>query len=90
MIWRLIITPGAEHDFSRLSDPEKQRIKNELYTLADEEYPRKRLKKLKGNRDSPLYALRVGRFRIILILEDENMVIIVIEMGRRSTVYRKV
>lgn len=90
MIWRLIITPGAEHDFSRFSDRDKQRIKDELYALADEEYPRKKLKKLKGNRDSPLYALRVGMFRIILILEDENLVIIVIEMGRRSRIYRKI
>ncbi len=86
MTWRLVIAPGAEHDFANLDRADKQWIKDELYALADE--PRKHLKKLKGNRDLPLYSLRVGRYRVILIIEDDVLVIFVIEIGNRSSVYR--
>ncbi len=89
MIWRLVISPGAERDFKKLSKPEQQQIKDELYALADEPYPRSQVKRLKGHRDLPLYSLRAGRYRVIVAIEDDVMVIFVIEVGDRSTVYRK-
>ncbi|MBP2145386.1 mRNA interferase RelE/StbE [Methanofollis sp. W23] len=88
MIWRIVITPGAERDFTRFQLHEKQRIKNRLYQLAEEPHPRRHLKKLKGHQDSPLYSLRVGRFRILLALEDDTLVIIVIEIGDRRNIYK--
>jgi len=87
--WRLIIAPGAERDFSHLNKPDNIRIRDELYALAGEPQPGRRLKKLKEVRDLPLYALRVGHYRVILIIEDDTMVIVVIEIGDRSSIYRK-
>ena len=89
MIWRLIILPGAERDFNQIPDPDAQRIKEELYALADEPYPQSHVKKLKGHESSPLYSLRVGHYRVILAIEGNTMVIAVIEVGNRSNVYRK-
>ena len=89
MIWRLFILPGAERDFNQIPDTDAQRIKDELYALADEPYPRSHVRKLKGHQSSPLYSLRVGRYRVILAIEDNVMVITVIEIGKRSNVYRK-
>lgn len=89
MIWRLVISPGTERDFKKLAKPDQQQIKDELYALADEPYPRSHVKKLKGQRDIPLYSLRAGRYRIIMAIEDDVMVIFVIEVGDRSTIYRK-
>ena len=89
MIWRLIILPGAERDFNQIPDPDAQRIKEELYALADEPYPRSHVKKLKGHESSPLYSLRVGHYRVILTIEGNTMVIAVIEVGNRSNGYRK-
>ncbi|CCJ37507.1 plasmid stabilization system protein [Methanoculleus bourgensis MS2] len=89
MIWRLIITPTAERDIDRIPDPDAKRIKEELYALADEPYPRFYVKKLKGHPKSPLYSLRVGQYRVILAIENNVMVITVIEVGNRSNVYRK-
>jgi mRNA interferase RelE/StbE len=88
MIWRLAITPGAERDFRKIPRPDQQRIKDELFALADEAHPRSHVKKLKGQQDTPLYSLRVGRYRVILAIEDDIMVIFVIEVGDRSTIYR--
>jgi len=89
MIWQLIISPGAERDFNTHPKPEKQRIKDDLYARADKIQPRRDLKKLKGNRDLPIYSLSVGQYRVILSLNNDVMVIFVIEMGKRSSIYRK-
>ncbi len=89
MIWRVLFTPKAERDLKSLQKPEEQRIKDELTALAEEAYPRLHVKKMKGNQSIPVYSYRIGRFRIILTIEDDVMVIFVIEIGDRSTVYRK-
>lgn len=89
MIWRLFILPGAERDFSKIPDADARRIKDELYALADEPYPLSHVKKLKGHQSSPVYSFRVGQYRIILAIEGDRMVITVIELGNRSTIYRK-
>ena len=89
MIWRVFFTPKAERDLKRLSMPDEQRIKDELTALAEELYPRTHVKKLKGHQSIPIYSHRIGRFRIILTIEDDVMVIFVIEIGDRSTVSRK-
>jgi len=89
MIWRLIILPGAEGAFKQIPDADARRIRDELYALADEPYLLSHVKKLKGHQSSPVYSLRVGQYRIILAIEGDTMVIIVIEIGNRSAIYRK-
>lgn len=89
MIWRLIILPGAIRDIKRLPVADAQHIKDELYALAEEPYPRHYVKKLKGHQSTPLYSFRIGDYRIILTIEGNIMVITVIEIGNRSNVYRK-
>lgn len=66
-----------------------QGIKEELYALADEPHPKSYVKKIKGHSRSPLYSFRVGRYRAILIIEGNTMIITLVEVGNRSKVYRK-
>ncbi|RQD81345.1 MAG: type II toxin-antitoxin system RelE/ParE family toxin [Methanocalculus sp. MSAO_Arc2] len=87
MIWRVFFTPIAERELKRLSKPGIQRIKDELKALAEEAYPRHHVKKLKSHQNNPMYSYRVGRYRIILTIENGVMVIFVIEIGDRYTVY---
>lgn len=89
MNWRVVFTPKAERDFKRLPKADEQRIKDEMTALAEEPYPRVYVKKLKGHRSTPIYAHRVGQYRIILTIEGDVMVIFVIEVGNQSKVYRK-
>ncbi|EJG06749.1 plasmid stabilization system protein [Methanofollis liminatans DSM 4140] len=73
----------------RLPEADEQRIKDELMALADETYPHVHIKKLNGHPDAPVYALRAGQYRAILTIDGDIMVIFVIEVENRSTVYRK-
>jgi mRNA interferase RelE/StbE len=82
------LTSGAECDLRKIPKEDAKRIRDELVTLSQDQAPRNRVKKLKGSYDIPLYSFRVSHYRIILSIEDRNLVIFVIEIGDRSTVYR--
>jgi mRNA interferase RelE/StbE len=82
-------TPGAERDFKGIPRADARRIKEELVSLSQDQTPRSRVKKLKGQVDLPLYSFRVGNYRLILSIEDQDLVIFVLEIGHRRTVYRK-
>ena len=78
MICRVVFTPKAECDLKRLPIYEGKRINDELTALAEALYPCIHIKKLKGQESIPIYSHRIGRFRIILTIEDDVMVIFVI------------
>ena len=42
------------------------------------------IKRLKG---IPLYSLRTGKYRIIMSIEREKLVILVVDVGNRKNVY---
>ena len=42
------------------------------------------IKHLKG---IPLYSLRTGKYRVIMSIEREKLVILVVEVGNRKNVY---
>ncbi len=89
MIWRLLITAGAERDLNNIPEPDRKRIKDELYALADEPHPKSYVKKMKGHSRSPLYSFRVGQYRAILTIEGNTMIITLVEVGNQSKVYRR-
>ena len=88
MSYTVRLTSGAERDLRSIPKEDARRIKEELLSLSEEQSPRGRVKKLKGSFDIPLYSFRIGRYRVILSIEDRNLVIFVIEIGNRSAVYR--
>ncbi len=39
-------------------------------------------------RDSPYWRYRVGDYRILCVIEDEQVLVLVVELGHRREVYR--
>jgi len=63
-------------------------IAKSIYKKIDElkENPRgSQVKKLVGR---PYYRLRVGDYRIIFDIQEQNLVILIIEIGHRKKVYK--
>ena len=46
--------------------------------------PFRYVRRLKG---IPLYSLRTGKYRVIMSIERENLVILVVDVGNRKNVY---
>jgi mRNA interferase RelE/StbE len=90
MTFRLAIVPAAERDLARLDPPVARRIRAELLSLAGEADPRRHVRRLKGRRSPPFYALRVGDYRVILQILNDRLMIVVVEVGHRSIVYQDI
>ena len=52
------------------------------------ENPYQHVRNLAGFSGTPVYRLRVGQYRVILTIEDEHLLILVLEVGHRSSIHR--
>ncbi|UEC43456.1 MAG: mRNA interferase RelE/StbE [Methanothrix sp.] len=83
----VIYSQAARKDLKSLPGDLSKRIFRSISAIKEDPYSY--VKKIKGSANSPLYSLRVGSYRVIMMIEDERMIIFVIEVGDRSTIYRK-
>ena len=62
------------------------RIRDKIDSLADN-LPDPNITKLKG--DNPFHRLRVGDYRIIYEIQNDVLIILVLKIGHRKEIYRK-
>ena len=79
--------PAASKQFLRLDKSIQSRIKKYMSEITLLENPRSRGKALTSNL-SGLWRYRVGDYRILCRIHDDKLIITVIEIGHRSTVYQ--
>ena len=83
--WQVIVERDADKNMSRLPKDVRARLRSALDRLA--ENPRHPgVIKLQGY--SELYRLRVGDWRIVFTIRDEQLIVIVVEVDSRGRVYR--
>ena len=87
MKWRIEFEKEARVSLEKLDKSVRQQIEkylDRLLTLSD---PRQRGKALTGTR-SGQWRYRAGDYRIICEIRDEVLVVLVLEIGHRSNIYR--
>jgi mRNA interferase RelE/StbE len=88
MGWKIEFAASAEKELTKLDKPVIRRILNFLYErLAKAEKPRSLGQALKG----PLrdyWKYRVGDYRVICDIQDQEIMILVIRVRHRSKVYQ--
>ena len=82
---RVVLTPAAERQFARLSLQAREMIAAVLVTLARNPRPPGCVK-LAGAED--LWRIRVRQYRIIYQLLDDELLVVVVNIGDRNEVYR--
>lgn len=87
MSYRVEYTERARKDLHKLPDEISKQIILSLNELKAN--PFNGIKKLKGTKRHPLYTHRVGEYRVILDIANERLLILVLEAGHRSKIYRK-
>ena len=85
MAYRIRLTPEARRNLLKLPKDVLRRVDARILALAEEPRPRQS-RKLRGADD--LWRVRVGDYRIVYTLEDEDLVVIVLRVGHRREVYR--
>lgn len=83
MAWKLAWSVHGLRDLESLDPNVARRIHAKLHTVLDD--PPRHLQRLKGRSD---WKLRIGDWRVSLLLSDETETALVQQIGHRSTVYR--
>lgn len=88
MTWQIKFTQTAAKQFSKLDKPIKQRVMGFLENrLANMENPKQIGKALQGTL-SEYWAYRVGNYRILAKLQDQQLLVLIVEIGHRKEVYK--
>ncbi|MER5793014.1 type II toxin-antitoxin system RelE/ParE family toxin [Streptomyces sp. NPDC001980] len=82
------LTAAARRQLRTIDQTSALRILHALSRLGDDPYRDDAdVKKLSGHDD--LYRLRVGVYRIAYLIDDGKLVILVVEVGHRREIYRR-
>ena len=83
--WRVELTRTAQRDLRRLDTPVRQRVERALRVLAQDPHQAGQLRKLTG---APEWRLRIGDWRALLLLDEQQRVIQVTRVLPRGRAYR--
>jgi mRNA interferase RelE/StbE len=82
-MYKIEFSLASEKQLYKLSKDMQVRIISSLERIRIRPYPH--IKKLVG---IPYFRLRVGDYRVILDIKNSEVVILVIEIGHRSSIYK--
>ena len=86
MTFRIELTKSAAKALKAIPKTAQKRIAKEIESLA-EGPPEPAKTKMKG--DNPFHRVRVGDYRIIYEIQNEILLILILKIGHRKEVYRR-
>ncbi len=90
MVWQIELSPLALKNLSQLDQQIARRILKFLHDrLATLDDPRSIGEALRGSRLGEFWKYRVGDYRIIASIEDDQVLVFVVRIGNRREVYRE-
>jgi len=82
MVYRIVWSESAARQLAKLDRSVAKRILERVQELESDPY--RLLRRLVG---VPYYRLRVGDFRVIVEVAQDRLLVLVLKVGHRSTVY---
>jgi mRNA interferase RelE/StbE len=86
MSYRLEFTKPATKQFKALPHQVQQRLQPKIEALTTEPRPAGMIK-LIGEEE--LYRIRVGEYRIVYTIQDDQLLVLVVVVAHRREVYRR-
>ncbi len=87
MEWRIELKAKAAQAINKLDVQQRKRIRDFLKKQSIQSNPRATGKALQGQL-SGYWRYRVGDYRLICQIKDNELIILVIEIGHRKNIYR--
>ena len=84
MKYDLKIQKNAQKSLSKISEPFQTKIINKIYALANDPYYN--AKKLTGRE---AYRIRIGNYRVIYEINNNELVVLVVSIGHRKDIYSR-
>ena len=86
MSYRIEIKRSAAKALKKIPKADRKRIADKIDSLA-ESLPNPDTTKMKGN--NPFHKIRVGDYRIIYEIQEDVLLILLVKIGHRKDIYRK-
>jgi len=84
MSYRVIIPKPVQKELDDLPEKQRERLLNDIRLLADIPRP-SGVKKLKGHEN--MYRIRVGNYRVIYEIQDQEMLVLILSSIHRKDAY---
>jgi mRNA interferase RelE/StbE len=85
MAYQLLYLPGAEKDIQALPGSVIKRVRRGLERLAENP----RLGKSLHGELAPFWSYRVGDYRVVYEILDEELIVLVVMLGHRREIYER-
>ena len=86
-LYKIKFDSRVKKDLKSIPAQDIKRIKSAISELENKPRP-DGCKKLKGNKQD-FYRIRVGKYRVIYLVEDEILLILVVRVGHRKEIHKK-
>ena len=86
MKYRIEFKRSAVKVLKKLQKPDRRRIRDKIDSFT-ENLPDPATTKIKG--DNPFHRVRVGDYRIIYEIHEDTLMILVLKIGHRKEIYRR-
>jgi len=83
-VYRVELRRNAQKSLDRLPAPERHRVISALMNLEQKPRP----KGVEKIRETELWRIREGDYRLVYHIDDEEKIITVVRIGHRRDVYR--
>ena len=84
MTYKIVPTPKFAKNFKKLDPFVRKQIKSYLNRITDN--PRAKGKALVANRTGQ-WRYRIGAYRVIVNIQDDELIILALEVGHRRDIY---
>ena len=84
--FQIIYSNKAKRNLKKIPLPIAQEIIRTIHALKNN--PWSRVQKLQGSDKSLFHSLHVGGYRAILSIQNNKLIVYVVEVGPRKTIYR--
>lgn len=78
--------PAALRQLKKISLNSQKRVLQKINSLAENPLP-DGVKKLAGS--ASLFRVRVGDYRIVYLIENEELIVLIVAVGHRREIYRR-
>jgi mRNA interferase RelE/StbE len=88
MTYRVEIAKPAQRQLKKLDAPIRRKLSRRIDRLANDPRPAGVAKLTDVS--PPIFRVREGQYRILYTIEDDRLVVVVVRIGHRGEVYRRI
>ncbi|MCH7471513.1 type II toxin-antitoxin system RelE/ParE family toxin [bacterium] len=85
MSYEVIIDPAAQRVIRKLTPALQERMESVIPVLEENPRPPGCLKLT----DCPEWRIRVGKYRVLYLIDDEARIVVITDVGPRGSIYRE-